>query len=112
MAIVTRQSTGEQFHDSETIATLLDKHGLVYERWNIDKLQDHPQPADKTVQEHILDVFEEEIQALCETRGYQTADVIALTPQTENLEDLLAKFDKEHRSEEHTSELQSRGHIV
>lgn len=96
MAIVTRQSTGDQIHCSDAIAQLLAEHGLVYERWNIDKLEDHPQPSDKSVQQHILDVFKEEIDALCETRGYQTADVIALTPQTENLDDLLKKFDKEH----------------
>jgi|SRR5699024_6136400 len=96
MAIVTRQSTGEQIRDPDAIVELLAQHGLVYELWNIDKLHSQPQPEGKTIQEHILDVFQDEIRALCAQRGYQTADVIALTPQTENLDDLLAKFDKEH----------------
>lgn len=96
MAIVTRQSTGESIRDPQEIRSLLKKHGLVYEYWNIDKLAQHPQPADQSPQEHILHVFAQEIDTLCQTRGYQSADVIALTPETENLDALLAKFDKEH----------------
>lgn len=100
MAIVTKQSTGEQTREPAAIEALLTQHGLVYERWNIDKLAAHPQPDDKSAQEHILDVFSDEVDALCATRGYKSADVIALTPNTENLDELLAKFDKEHTHDE------------
>lgn len=96
MAIVTQQSTGEQTRNPEAIKALLSTHGLVYERWNIDKLNAHPRTEDTPVEEHILDVFSDEVDTLCKTRGYKNADVIALTPSTDNLDDLLAKFDKEH----------------
>lgn len=100
MAIVTRQSTGAQTREPAAIQELLSRHGMVYERWNIDKLAARPQPTGMSAQEHILDVFSEEVDALRATRGYKSADVIALTPDTENLDELLAKFDKEHTHSE------------
>lgn len=96
MANVTRQSTGERTTDPVAVAALLETHGLVYERWDISKLERSVQPEGVRVEDHILSVFADEIAALCATRGYQTSDVIALHPQMENLDTLLAKFDKEH----------------
>lgn len=96
MAIVTRQSTGERTTDPVAVASMLKTHGLVYERWDISKLERTPQPPDVSVEAHILSVFADEIDALCATRGYKTSDVVALSPQLPNLNDLLAKFDKEH----------------
>lgn len=96
MAIVTRQSTGERITDPAAVEALLSKHGLVYERWDIQKLEQNPKPEGVDIETHLLELFSEEIQALCDTRGYQTSDVVALHPQMENLDDILAKFDKEH----------------
>lgn len=96
MAIVTRQSTGAQVTDPAAVAALVSEHGLVYERWDINKLAQHPKLDDESVEQQILRVFQDEIDALKATYGYATEDVIALTPDHPQLDELLAKFDKEH----------------
>lgn len=96
MAIVRNRTTGASFEDSGEIATLLDAHGILFEQWDISKLTSTPKTADETPEAHVLRTFAAEVSALCETRGYETADVIALTENTPNLETILAKFDKEH----------------
>lgn len=96
MAIVTARQTGAHVTDPAEVSAMLAPHGIVYERWDIEKLAGSPQPEDKTPQEHVLAVFSDEVERLCKERGYQTADVIALKPDTPNLDALLAKFDKEH----------------
>lgn len=96
MAIVTRHTTGERTTDPAAVATLLAHHGLVYERWDITKLAQAERSDGQSVEDHLLEVFADEISELSETRGYQTSDVIALHPQMKSLDELLAKFDKEH----------------
>lgn len=96
MPVVTRQSTGERWTNPDEIVPLLAGHGLVYEHWDISKLAASPKPEGVSEQDHVLSVFADEIAAISKARGYQTADVIALFPDTPNLETVLAKFDKEH----------------
>ncbi|CAN0449006.1 unnamed protein product [Laminaria digitata] len=82
--------------DPEQIKQFVGQYGLDYEFWNIDKLADDNEQSGESEQERVLRVFAEEIAALKERGGYQSADVIALHPETPNLDTLLAKFDKEH----------------
>lgn len=96
MAIVTRQSTGEKTTDPQAVANLVAQHGLVYEQWDINKLSKSTKLETETVEEQILRVFSDEVEALKQTRGYSTQDVIALTPDHPKLDELLSKFDKEH----------------
>lgn len=96
MAILTNQTTGQKTQNAQAIAAHLSEHGLTYEQWDIGKLDQHPIQEGESAQDHILRVFAQEVEQLCTSRGYQTADVIALRPETENLDALLAKFDKEH----------------
>src|SRR5690625_6567442 len=62
-------------------------------------------PAERLVEQHVIDVFRE----VAELHGFSGIETRSVEP----LEQLLRKgeIDKE-RSEEHTSELQSRGHLV
>lgn len=84
--------------DPAKIKEFTGKYGLDYELWNIDKL--HSEEAKKieaaSEEERILEVFKDEIAQLNARGGYQSADVIALSPDTPNLDDLLAKFVREH----------------
>ena len=96
MAIVTRQSTGEQTTSPDAVADLVAAHGLVYERWDIDKLANSQRLDDESVEDQILRVFAPEVEALKQNYGYQTQDVIALRPDHPQLDELLARFDKEH----------------
>lgn len=92
-------------HNSDTVLTSPDdiqafvaSHGLAYEHWNIDRLNtpEGAQRDGESPQERVLRVFASEVDSLKERGGYQSADVISLTPQTPDLDGLLAKFDKEH----------------
>ncbi|MEM1347568.1 MAG: cupin domain-containing protein [Myxococcota bacterium] len=98
MAELRIHGTGEVLTDADAIKSFVNKYDIDYEKWDISKL--HSAQADalegQTEQERILAVFADEIEALRERGGYQTADVIALKPDMPNLEALLAKFDKEH----------------
>jgi 1,2-dihydroxy-3-keto-5-methylthiopentene dioxygenase len=96
MAIVTKQTTGQQWTQPTDIVTLLAPFGVVFEQWNVSKLAAHPKLEGETDQDHVLRVFEEEVTRISAQRGYQTADVVSLTPTMPNLAELLAKFDKEH----------------
>ena len=46
--------------------------------------------------EEILDAYSLEIERLKEAHGFVTADVINVSPETPGLDEMLAKFDKEH----------------
>ncbi len=96
MAIVTQKSTGTTWSDPERIAALLAPHGVLYERWGVEQLASTPRPEGVSVEDHILSVFAPEIERISKARGYQTADVIALTPETPNLDAICAKFDRHH----------------
>lgn len=96
MAIVTHHGSGERTRDPAAIESLLARHGIVYEQWDISKLENAEPAEAQSVEEHILDVFRDEIREISAARGYQSADVIALRPETPNLDELLAKFDREH----------------
>jgi 1,2-dihydroxy-3-keto-5-methylthiopentene dioxygenase len=103
MAELRIHGTDTVLTDPATIREFVQTYGLDYEIWNIEKLHSPEAAAVEaaTEQERILKVFAEEIEALKTRGGYLTADVIALSPQTPNLETLLKKFDKEH---EHTED--------
>lgn len=96
MAIVRKQTSGETWTEASEITALLADHKIVYERWEIGRLAATPKADGETDQDHVLRVFAPEVAEICAARGYQTADVISLTPTTPNLDALLAKFDREH----------------
>ena len=100
MAILTHQGTGNSVTDPAEIKGTLAKHDLLFEQWDIAKYNGAEAPTTGTVEEHILSVFSTEIAAISEARGYTTADVIALRPDTPNLDAICAKFDKEHTHSE------------
>jgi 1,2-dihydroxy-3-keto-5-methylthiopentene dioxygenase len=51
-------------------------------------------------QEEILAAYEPEVTALKERGGYITADVVNVTPDVPNLQEMLDKFNQEHRHAE------------
>lgn len=78
----------------EAQRAFLKGHGLEMEHWAISRLESDGPVEDE--QAHILSTFQAEIERLKQEKGYLTADVISLRPQTPNLEAMLARFDKEH----------------
>lgn len=96
MATVEQQSTGTIWSSPQEVEAILKQHGIVYEQWDISKLNDSRPSGEQSTEAHILDVFSDEIEAISKTRGYESADVVALHPNIENLDDILETFDREH----------------
>ncbi len=102
MAELRVRGTDTVLTEPTQIKEFVQAYGLDYEVWDIQKLHTPEARALKTEteQERILTVFADEVAALQERGGYLSADVISLTPETPNLDVLLAKFDKEHEHHE------------
>ncbi|MGE5704114.1 MAG: cupin domain-containing protein [Clostridia bacterium] len=94
-----------RFHDTneylagQEAVDFLATQEVIYEHWGVDRLDDNLRdnysPTDEEKQQ-ILDAFKAEIDDISTRRGYQTADIIVLSDQTPNLDQLLVKFKGEH----------------
>lgn len=70
------------------IAQVMSEQGCLYERWGT-----RPSIANDA---DVLREYQPEIDTLSKTRHYQSTDLVALRPDTPNLDVICAKFDKEH----------------
>lgn len=104
MAVVTIPDENRRITDPEQIRAFLEPFGIWYERWEVAGRIE----GDASNQQ-ILEAYGEEIQRLQRTGGYVTADVINVTPQTPGLDEMLAKFSKEHTHTEDEVRFTVRG---
>jgi 1,2-dihydroxy-3-keto-5-methylthiopentene dioxygenase len=95
MAVVTILNEDKILRSADEISSSLAEHGIDYERW----LPAHP-VADDAPAEEILKAYSREIEELKTRGGYVTADVIDVSPNTPGLDDMLAKFNREHWHDE------------
>ena len=95
MALVTIPSENRTISDVEEIKSCLASCGIDYERWAPSRPVATNAPADE-----ILRAYSREIEELKARGGYVTADVIDVTPETPGLEEMLARFDREHWHDE------------
>jgi len=95
MATVHIPDNNESITDPEAINHFLAPHGIRYEKWEVEGRIG----SDATDQE-ILDAYAPEIERMKKQGGYVTADVINVKPDTPGLDEMLAKFDKEHTHSE------------
>lgn len=95
MALVTIVNENRTLRTPEEITAGLAEHGIDYERWQ----PAHP-VADDAPAEEILRAYSNEIEQLKTRGGYVTADVIDVSATTPNLDDMLAKFNREHWHDE------------
>jgi 1,2-dihydroxy-3-keto-5-methylthiopentene dioxygenase len=95
MAIVRVPEEGRAYKTKEAITEYLAGIGIEYQTWE----PEHPTSAEAP-QEAILAAYQKEIDQLKQRGGYVTADVINITPQTPNLDAMLAKFSREHAHDE------------
>ena len=95
MAVVTILNEDKRLTNAEEITATLASHGIDYERW----LPAHP-VADDAPAEEILKAYSREIEELKTRGGYVTADVIDVSPNTPGLDEMLAKFNREHWHDE------------
>ncbi len=81
--------------DAREIPEVLAAAGVDLERWE----PSHP-VAPEAPAEEILRAYAREIDALKEKDGYVAADVIDVSPETPGLEEMRAKFQREHWHDE------------
>ena len=107
MAIVKIPDEGKTIQDEEAIRSHLNSIGVGYERW-----QPARAVADEAPAEEILAAYAVQIEKLKARGGYVTADVIDVNPQTPGLEEMLAKFNREHWHDEDEVRFVTRGRGV
>lgn len=80
--------------DADTIAVELNKIGVRFEQW-----PSRPLPADAD-SESVLEAFSPEVEKLKAENGYQSVDVLRLSPDHPEKDALRQKFLSEHRHSE------------
>ncbi|HAQ06402.1 MAG TPA: acireductone dioxygenase [Bacillus bacterium] len=99
MAYIVKQDTQERILDEQEVEVFLNEQEVIYEKWDIAKLPTRLEGkfllSDEEKQE-ILEAFKEEITDISVRRGYKANDVISLSENTPNLDQLLANFKQEH----------------
>lgn len=95
MAILNIRDEGRLVRDVEEIRAFLSKFGIWYRRFvGGDSLGANPS------NEEILAAYAKPIDELKAEGGFVTADVVNITPETPGIDEMLAKFDKEHWHDE------------
>ncbi|GAA5118676.1 1,2-dihydroxy-3-keto-5-methylthiopentene dioxygenase [Alloalcanivorax gelatiniphagus] len=79
-------------NDKQAMAEELNKVGVRYEQWSAEA-----ELADQPTQEQVIEAYKEDIQRLMREEGYQTVDVVSMTPDHPQKEAARGKFLDEHR---------------
>jgi len=95
MAVIRIPEKSRTLADKAAITDYLTGIKIDYEVWEAA----HPVRPDASSEE-ILQAYSAEIETLKARGGYVTADVISVNPQTPGLDEMLAKFSREHWHDE------------
>lgn len=95
MATITVSNDNRRIDDRRAISEFLAPFGIWYEHWPVAG-----RLAEDSTSDDILTEYTPEIERLKQRGGYVTADVINVSPDTPGLDEMLAKFDKEHTHSE------------
>lgn len=95
MAVVRVPDENRTVTDGAEVTAYLAGIGIDYERWDPAHVVAADAPA-----EQVLAAYAPEIARLKQRGGYVTADVIDVFPQTQGLEAMLNKFNREHWHDE------------
>jgi 1,2-dihydroxy-3-keto-5-methylthiopentene dioxygenase len=104
MARIRIQDQNREISDSEGIRDFLKPFGIWYEKWDVDG-----RIGPDATNEQILAAYAPEIDRLKKAGNFVTADVINVSPDTPNLDAMLAKFSKEHTHSEDEVRFTVRG---
>ena len=96
MAVI--RTRGKTLSDPAEVTKYLADNGIEFATWGTERVP--ATASSKTLspeeKQKILDAYKPEIDALIAKNGYVTADMVSLSPDTPNLDGLLAGFKKEH----------------
>lgn len=106
MAIVEIPEKKIRLEEPGAIRDALAAVGIDYERWDAEESRVAPDASEAD----ILAAYAPEIEKLKRTGGYVTADVINVVPTTPGLEEMLARFNKEHWHDEDEIRFIVKGH--
>jgi 1,2-dihydroxy-3-keto-5-methylthiopentene dioxygenase len=95
MALVRIPAQNRVLREFAAVREHLAQCGIEYERW----APAHPLSANATAEE-VLQAYAEEIERLKHRGGYVSADVVDVNPETPGLEEMMAKFTREHWHDE------------
>lgn len=95
MASISIPEQKRTIEGEANISDFLAPFGIDYRRWPLEDRVSPDAPS-----EEILAAYAPEIEELKQWGGYVTADVINVTPETQGLQAMLDKFNKEHRHTE------------
>jgi 1,2-dihydroxy-3-keto-5-methylthiopentene dioxygenase len=95
MAAIHVPAENRQLADTDEITAFLKPFGIRFERWQVEG-----RIGDSATDQEILDAYKPEIDRLSARGGYTTADVINVAPDTPGLDEMLDRFNKEHRHSE------------
>lgn len=99
MAKLVFRSTGKTIENENEIKEFLSQHGVLYEKWGVERLPEHLRTNYELTEEEqkaIIEAYKEELEKLKKEKGYLTEDIVVLSEKTPNLEKLLDMFKKEH----------------
>ena len=91
MAILFIPDEDKSISNPKDIKQYLSKKGVHYDQW--EAKEKFSSNAD---QETVLKAYEHVLEPYMKANGYTTADVINVTPETPGLDEIKAKFLKEH----------------
>jgi 1,2-dihydroxy-3-keto-5-methylthiopentene dioxygenase len=95
MATIHIPDENRTLTDPAEINSFLAPHGICHERWDVAG-----RIGPDATNDEILSAYAPEIERLKAAGGYVTADVINVNPATPGLDEMLARFDKEHTHSE------------
>lgn len=99
MAVVTVRGSGTRIEGDEALRTFLTQYGIDYGQWDVSAIPRTLLAKNMlTVEEkqQVLDSLHARIEAEKARSGYRSADVVALSPDIQDLEKILEPFRREH----------------
>jgi 1,2-dihydroxy-3-keto-5-methylthiopentene dioxygenase len=96
---VAQVSYRDQTFIDKDLDEIFPRIGILYQQWDIARLPARLAQAttlDDMQKAEIVSLYQAELDSLKSQRGYLAEDIIILTPQTANLDELLKMFKKEH----------------
>ncbi len=95
MATLTILDQQITLQDNAEIKAYLNQRGILFEQWEANCVF-----SKDATQDEILAGYAHVLKPYMDANGYQTADVIAVHPETPGLPEIRAKFLREHRHTE------------